>query len=827
MRMTRRRFGSLAGLTAAGSAAGLGTACRLQGGIAQRNEWSDRTEIRVPSICQLCPGGCGLSVRVVDRIPVKVEGNPIHPVNRGRLCPRGLAALQSFYDPDRLVAPARRVGDPGSGQWETISWDEALETVGARLNSLRESGNPQALAIMGGDYRGATHRLWDRFATAFGTPNYLRLRTLSPEDPSLVAATMLGQRTPLAYHLAEASFVISFGCSWLEGWHSPVHQMRAFGEMRARNAGGRAEIVHVEPRMSHSAAKADQWLPIKPGTEGVLALGLAHLILREQLHDQVFLDNNTLGFEQWTGLNGKSYPGYKEMVLAEFAPVRVSEITGLRPETIVSVARKFALMRPSIALDDNRSALEGHDLPTRLAIHSLNALVGNVGAVGGVLTEQKAAPLAAWPAVDLDQTADHGRATERLDGAGRNERFLDRDVPRGLAEAILEGESSPVEVLVLHRANPLFGRADKKLFREALERVPMVVSVASVADETCQYADLILPEHHFLERWQDDEVSFLAGFTAVSVGRPAIDPLYDTRHAGDIVFNLAARVGGSVAAAFPWASYEDCIKESCKGLFESGSGWVVSKESEEMLRKVLQRQGYMVPEFSTYGDFWKALTSRGVWWERIEPYQRTLHAFATPSGKLELFPQLINQRLETAALESAQNDTAADERRRLLAALGVAPDAELALYPHLLLDRAHGEEQDDTYPFVLQTYELLTLGGGVGANMPWLQESPAVHVDGAWDSWLEIHPEAARGLGVDDGDLVTVESTAGAITVRARLFAGTRPDVVAIPVGQGHTSTGRWARGRGVDPSDLLTTVKEPGEGLGIGAETRVRIRLA
>jgi molybdopterin-containing oxidoreductase family iron-sulfur binding subunit len=111
--------------------------------------------------------------------------------------------------------------------------------------------------------------------------------------------------------------------------------------------------------------------------------------------------------------------------------------------------------------------------------------------------------------------------------------------------------------------------------------------------------------------------------------------------------------------------------------------------------------------------------------------------------------------------------------------------------------------------------------------MPWLQENPAVHVDGAWDSWLEIHPEAALGLGVNDGDLVTVESAAGEVTVRARLFAGTRPDVVAIPVGQGHTSTGRWARGRGVDPSDLLTSVKEPGEGLGIAAETRVRIRPA
>lgn len=826
MALTRRRFVGIAGLTAAGSAAAVSAVSRLERVMARRDEWYDRTEERIPSICQLCPGGCGLSVRVVDGVPVKVEGNPLHPVNRGRLCPRGLAGLQSLYDPDRLVTPARRVGKRGSGEWEKISWDEALEILAARLGSLRDSEAPQSLAVLGGDFRGMTHRLWDRFAAAFGTPNYVRMRTLAPEEPGPVAAMMHGEQRPISYDLAEASFVLSFGCSWLDGWRSPVHQMRAYGEMRSGRNGGRAEIVHVEPRMSMSAASADQWVPIKPGTEGVFALGLAHPILRERLHDEKFINNNVFGFEDWTGSDGRRYPGYREMVLEEYTPVRVSEITGVRPETIVSVARRFALKRPAIALDDDRPALQGHDLFTRMAIHSLNVLVGSIGAVGGVLPGNQAPPLAAWPDIKLDETARRGLATRRLDGAGSGERFLDDEVPRGLAEAVMDESAAGLEVLFLHRANPLYGRPDKELFQQALEQVPMVVSLTSVPDETSRYADLVLPEHNFLERWQDDEVTFLAGFTAFSVGRPTVEPLYNTRHGGEVVLALARKVGGSVAAAFPWATYEECLRETCRGLFDSGRGNVVSGMSDEMLRHVLQRQGYRAPEFDSYSAFWEAISSSGAWWERFEPHERTLHSFNTPSGKLELIPQLLTRRLEEAANEQVLGTSSvAEEKGKLLAALEMAPGADLSLYPRLLVAAADAAEGDEAYPLLLKTYELLTIGGGVGANLPWLQESIAVHVDGAWDCWVEIHPDTAHALEVQDGDMVVVQSTAGELTLRARLDSGTRSDVVAIPVGQGHSASGRWARDRGVDPSDLVTSVKTAGEGLGFGEPTRVRVR--
>ncbi len=827
MKYTRRQFLGIVGATAAGAGLAGSVHARVNAAMAGRDEWYDRVEEYVPSICQLCPGGCGLNVRVVAGMPVKIEGNQQHPVNRGGLCPRGLAGLQSLYSPDRIVAPLRRTGPKGSDQWEEISWDEAIQAVAGPLGELRRKGTPEALALLSGEYRGLIDRLWARFAEAYGTPNYIRLRTLKPEVPQEVAALMHGEQRPISFDLRETSFVLSFGCNWLEGWHSPVFQMQAYSHMRQGRRGRRAEIIHVEPRLSNSAAKADMWVAIKPGTEGIFALGLAHLMLREQLYDEDFIANNTFGFDDWQGEDGQSHSGYKRLVLEGYSPVRVSELTGIRPEIIVAVARRLAAARPAIVLGDNQSSLEGHNLFTRMAIHSLNALVGSIGVQGGVMPGRDAPPLSAWPEVVLDETAERGLARGRLDEAGLAERFMDGDVPRGLEDAVLRAETSPVEVLILHRANPLFARYDQEQFRKALTKIPLVVSLSNVPDEVSQYADLILPEHHFLEAWQDDSVSHLPGFTLFSVAQPTVEPLYNTRNPGDLILNLAGAVGGTVAQAFPWGSYEELLKSSAQGLYESGQGYVASTPRDELFRRVLYEQGYRAPEFDDFDAFWEALVRSGSWWKPAPPTENARRWFTSPSGKFEFFPQILKARLQEAALAAAgTGGSAQEERRRILSALGVTGDGneEDLFFPWILLKQV--EEEEDDSSFLLQTYELLSLGTGIGANMPWLQENLAAHIKESWGSWVEIHPEAAQEMGVRDGDQVWVESSLGRLQVRARLFEGTRRDVVSMPMGLGHAAGGRWAKGRGVDPSDLVVRSTDPGEGFGIHKQTRVRISL-
>ncbi len=820
---TRRRFIGILGATAAGAGLSAGVVSQVQAALASRGEWDDRTEERIPAICQLCPGGCGLRVRVVGGMPVKIEGNPLYPVNRGGMCPKGLSALQSLYSPDRLSSPLRRMGPKGSDKWEAISWEEALKIVSERLAQLRQRGTPEALAILGGDYRGIIAQLWTRFAESFGTPNYIRMRSLKPEVPEHIASLMHGETRPITYDLSNASFVLSFGCNWLESWNAPVHQMRAYGQMRRDR---RAEIVHVEPRASHSATKADVWIAIAPGTEGALALGLAHLIIREHIYDESFVDNNTFGFEDWEDDDGRKHDGFKRLVLNHYSPSAVSEITGVRPETIVNVARRFALMRPAIALGDNRSPLEAHDLFTRMAIHSLNALVGSIGVKGGVMPGRSMPPLTQWPDAVPDETSRLGRLRARLDEAGRAERFLDDDVPRGLAESILRTESSPVEVLILHRANPLYGRSDKDQFRKALIKTPLVVSLSNTPDEVSRYADLILPEHHFLEGWQDDVVTHLPGFSLFGLGRPALKPLYDTRHSGDIILELAKGVGGVVAEAFPWNSYETLLQSSVEGLFDTDQGHVASKATDELFHQVLQRQGYRVPGFNSFDEFWQALVTSGAWWDPVEPLESSRRRFTTPSEKFEFYSQALEARLqESVSAEARAGSPAQEKRRRILFALGVMKTEGDLFFPRFL--QSPPGKPDPSFPFRLRTYELLTLGSGANSNCPWLQESLAVHVKASWESWVEIHPDAAGEIGVRDGDWVWVESTAGRVRVQARIYEAMRSDIVSMPVGQGHTASGRWAQGTGVDPSDISVSSTEPGEGLGIRKTTWVRIRPA
>lgn len=823
MKYTRRQFIGLMSATAAGT----GLYQRITSGLASLtaldDTWQDRTEKRILSICQMCPGGCGLSVRAVAGMPVKVDGNRLYPINHGALCPRGQAMLQSLYNPDRFIGPLRRVGPKGSGQWQQLTWEEALQTLAESLSALRAKGKPEALAIWGGNYRGLLQRLWSRFAQAYGTPNYIRLRTFNPEAPDPAVALMQGQARPAGFDLREAALVLSLGCNWLESWNAPVYQMQAYGHMRQGRRGRRAEIIHVEPRLSPSAAKADLWVPLAPGTEGIFALGLAHLLVREQSYDEEFVGHSTFGFEDWTDAEGRKHIGFKRMVIEEYPPGRVAERTGVRLEVLVKVARSLASVRPAVVLGENRSLLEGHDLFTRLAIHSLNALVGSIGVTGGILPGQEEPPLIPWPDVGCDQTAQQGLASRRLDGAGAAEHFLESDAPGQLPSAILAGANSPVEVLFLQRANPLYGRPDKKLFGQALARIPLVVSFSGMPDEVSAQADLILPEHHFLEGWQDDQVSFLPSFTLFGIGQPAVKPLYNTRHPADVILDLARRMGPAIAPAFPWTTYAELLKQTAKGLFDQQRGYVIATEATELFRQVLQRNGYRSAEFGTFEEFWQALIASGGWWDPHEPVARASRRFGTPSGRFEFYPQLLQRRLKEAFAQFGDNQgRGVAERARILSALGMADETDDLFFPRVLLARA--PVADPKFPFWLQTFELLTIGDGIGANLPDLQENLAVHVKESWESWAEIHPQTARKLGIHDGSWVWVESPHGRVRLRARLYPGTRPEVIAMPVGQGHKAGGRWAQNRGCDPSDLMAPRSEHGNALLRRDYTQVRI---
>ncbi|MFQ6672704.1 MAG: molybdopterin-dependent oxidoreductase, partial [Candidatus Tectimicrobiota bacterium] len=320
-RLSRRNFFKVAGLFAAGAAgASLGRKRPPLPDLVEGDPWPEREERWVASVCQLCPGGCGLRARVVDGRVVKVEGNPFHPVNRGRLCPVGQAAPQLRYHPDRLRSPMLRTA---GGGLRRASWEEATSFLAQALKGLRDRGEAHTVVFLAGPFRGLRDRFLRRFMTAFGSPNYIRAREAAPEELDPSHSLAQGIDRPLAPDLFAARSILSFGVPLLEGGPSPVYQMRAYGHFRQGEGRPRGVLIQVEPRRSATAERADKWVAIRPGTETTLALGIAHALVLENLFDESFVARHCEGFEDGAGPDGRVLPGLRTIVLREFTLTQV------------------------------------------------------------------------------------------------------------------------------------------------------------------------------------------------------------------------------------------------------------------------------------------------------------------------------------------------------------------------------------------------------------------------------------------------------------------------------------------------------------------------
>jgi anaerobic selenocysteine-containing dehydrogenase len=827
MIISRRRFLQLV----TGSVAGLAYVKAGKGDVPSYqqilDQWADETEEWVPSICEQCPGGCGVLARTVDGRVVKIEGNPLHPINEGTLCMKGNTDLQLLYHPERLKGPLKRVGEKGAGQWEPIEWEEASQMVADGLNKLRAEGKSHTVGILGGQYRGLRHLLWERFAQAYGTPNYIRLNDTNTERLSLTHEMMQGITRPLGYDFFNARLVLSFGCEWIETWNSPVHQFRAYGHLREGAGGQRPKIFHVGSRYSMTAAKADQWIPVNPGKEAVLALGLAHIIIKEGLYDRGFVANHSFGFEDWVDESGVRHLGYKSFILKDYAPLFVSGATGVPLKTLFNLARELAKTKPVLILGEKETSFGMGDLYTRMAIHSLNALTGNIGESGG-LSVQGGVPLAEFQPLPADSIAQRALSEPRIDGAGEGAFFLAQDALFNLPRNISKQNPYPLNLLFLYHSNPVYLAPDGDAFAQALTKVPLVVSFSSFMDESTRYADLVLPDQLALERWQDDIVTHLSGFSLFSLGRPAAAPLLNVRNGMEVLFDIAHRLNGGVSSAFPWDKYEDLLRESASGLYGAGRGYVVSSPHEEAFRKVLERQGYRIPEYRNYDDFWEGLLAVGAWWDPSDSYKGVRVLLNGSTRTFDFYSRSLKARIEKQARKIAKGTGISPEEAQisLTKMMNIKADGDRVYLPH---DESEGqaESEGDEYPFYLNVYKLNSLTDGKGANQPWLQENMVIHVAANWGTWAEINPHTAGKYGIKDGDMIWLESERGRIKVRAKIYVGAMPQVINVPMGQGHTAYGRWADKRGANPSQILNDALDPFTGLPLAGQTKVRVTKA
>jgi anaerobic selenocysteine-containing dehydrogenase len=522
-RLTRREFLKMGTLAAtatvlSGCTVDLQRTEYLESYIQPPEEGLPGENLWYASTCRQCSAGCGIVVRTSEGRARKIEGNPLHPVNGGRLCARGQAALQELYDPDRLRNAVQQATARGLAAFAPLTWENALQVLAQKVTSVA----PGAVAFLGGNLSSHLGVLVRQFLEALGAPSPV-FYTLGDElegRQALVqsSADLYGAPTLPLFDIGAADVVFSFGANFLETWLSPVYYSRAYSQMRRRPLGKRGYLVQFESRYSSTAASADEWVPVQPGTEGLVALALGKI-----LTDQ--------GVGQPSGLYG------------QVDVAGAADASGVPVSNLQRLARTLAEATTSIAIPGGSLAAYGNGPAALTAIQSLNVLLSRLGQAGGVYLP----------------TAPTGQAFSWI-------------LPSSLSEvqALVEGMANgQVQLLFVHGTNPYFEMPSSVEVVKAMRQVPFIVSFSPAVDETALWSDLILPDHTNLESW-GYHVPPLADRPVVSGIQPVTRPLYDTRATADVFLALAQRIGGSVAQALPWPNEVEFVKETIASLGPAG-----------------------------------------------------------------------------------------------------------------------------------------------------------------------------------------------------------------------------------------------------------------
>ncbi|MEW6322113.1 MAG: molybdopterin-dependent oxidoreductase [Acidobacteriota bacterium] len=465
-----------------------------------------------PSYCPLCAAGCGVVARVMEgdaevfrngqagvmrmALAKKLEGNPDDPVSRGKLCPRGQAAIQVTYHPDRVAEPLKRAGERGEARFVPIGWDEALAEVVAQLDALAAAGETAGLACVSRPRGPLRAALVARVLEGFGGRAPVAWEAMGDDVLRRANGVSFGSHAMPMVDLADSRYVMAFGADFLGTWHAPVTFGVGYGRMRQGRPGVRGKLVQVEPRMSTTGASADEWVAIRPGTDGVLALGLAHVMLAAGLRQA-----------SDAGRAGAAIAGWSEG-LSEYTPARVEEITGVAAARVERLARELANHPPAAVLIGGPALAHTNGLFHALAVNALNALLGSVGQPGGLVVPP-----------DVPAPAS----------------------PAGLASLL---EAAPT-VLLLDEANPVFDAPPSWRVAERLRAIPFIVSFGSFIDETSAFADLILPDHSFLESWVDAPPA--GSDSSPRVAGPVMRPLHRTRSMPDVLLDVSRRLARPLA----------------------------------------------------------------------------------------------------------------------------------------------------------------------------------------------------------------------------------------------------------------------------------------
>ena len=583
--MDRRKFLKFSAGGAAGAAMGASLACVHPFAHAPAKE-AERLEI--PTTCEMCVNKCSVIAVVEDGVIHKLNPNPENPKSRSMLCARGNAGMQTVYDSARLKRPLIRVGKRGEGNWRPASWDEAFDFAAKKLSETKEKYGPQG--TLWSSTESFQEVFFQNLGSALGSPNLVRHPTLCLASVNLAYSMTFG--TVPSFDLLNSKYIIMSGANRLESFITPdTMDLIESAEYR------KAKLIYLDPRFTVTASKADEWYPIRPGTDLAFMLAMLNVIVGENRYDKEFVANYTVGFDKLT-----------EHV-KQFTPDWAEKETEIPAKDIVRIAHEFSDAAPrAVYYAGRRSSWYREDFHTRRAQAILNAIVGSWDREGGMVPNGKIAlgeylflPWDDPTAPRVDEMDKNFPLAAKGDGA-----YLK------LRENVIAGSPYPVKAWMVHKQDPMNALPDQSRTLQMIQQMDFVGVIDIQMSDTAWYADVIFPESTYLER--TDPVEVLSGIVPVVVYRQqVVKPAHDTKTTLEISQGLAKRLGLS--------QYFDYTMDQ----------WVAAQVKDlplEMPLEHLKKHGVYVPkDFPKYGS-------------TLNPD----HRFVTKSGKIELF----SERLEEA-----------------------------------------------------------------------------------------------------------------------------------------------------------------------------------
>lgn len=550
--LSRRKFLKISGATV-GTVA---VASTLASCLKQHDEsWSENPDDdkieKIPTYCSICFWKCGVIGYVRNGKLWKLEGNPADPLSNGRLCPRGTGGVGTHYDPDRLKSPLIRVSERGEDKWKEVTWDEALNFIATKMKIIKAEHGPESLAFFshgpGGSFLKHTFN-------AFGmknitAPSFAQCRGPREVGFELTFGEVIGS--------PERTDIENTKCMALIGSHLGENMHNSQVQEFSRAIENGASIIVVDPRFSIAASKAKYYLPIKPGTDMALLLAWMNVLVTEGLYDKEYVARNGFGFEQFAAY------------VQQFTPEWAYPETGIEPQLIRDSARELAKNKPASFVHPGRhTTWYGDDAQRSRAIALVNALLGNWNHKGAFFAPTKMSipkyPTPEYPPMEY----------AKVDNPNKKYPFVDESegLTNGIREATITGSPYPIKAWFIYATNLIQTMPNQEETIKAIQNLDLMVVIDVIPSEIAGYADVVLPETVYLERWDElNTTPFKEQF--VGIRQPVIAPPNDQKENWWIAKKLAEKLG--LGHYYPWNNIEEYLKYRIE---KAGFNWANFKK---------------------------------------------------------------------------------------------------------------------------------------------------------------------------------------------------------------------------------------------------------